>query len=147
MLIYADTNIYGRPFDDQSQERIKLEAQASLSVFEAVRSNLFKLIGSDILKFEIEGTENFKKIRMKSLFQLCSKIIREDDTILKTAITIQRRCRIDPRDALHLASAINGRAKYFLTCDDDVIREEKNIKKLFKITIINPTLFILFEKI
>jgi hypothetical protein len=52
-LIYFDTNVYSRPFDDQTKAGIAAEANAFLEIVEAVRAGKLKLVGSDILLFEV----------------------------------------------------------------------------------------------
>lgn len=50
---------------------------------------------------------------------------------------------IKPRDAMHLACAVKGKADYFLTCDDKLIKKARFIKE--DIVIINPIDFIRSE--
>lgn len=47
---------------------------------------------------------------------------------------------IAPRDAIHLASAETGRCKYFVTCDDRLIKmiKDKSGEMGLKIKPINP---------
>lgn len=53
---------------------------------------------------------------------------------------IIRKTNIDPRDALHLASAEAGQCKYFVTCDDRLIKmiKAKSGETGLKIKPINP---------
>ena len=44
---------------------------------------------------------------------------------------------IKPLDALHLALAESGKADYFCTCDDKLLRTAKQVRDL-KVTVINP---------
>jgi len=50
MIIYLDTNVYNRPFDDLSQERILEEAFAFIEIYSFVVRGTLKCISSDILK-------------------------------------------------------------------------------------------------
>ena len=50
MTIYLDTNVYNRPFDDLSQERILEEAFAFIEIYSFVVRGTLKCISSDILK-------------------------------------------------------------------------------------------------
>lgn len=52
MRIYLDMNIYNRPFDDQSQVRIRLETIAIFSIFQKVKNKEFKLLWSFMLEYE-----------------------------------------------------------------------------------------------
>ncbi|MGH9837301.1 MAG: hypothetical protein ACREEM_00780 [Blastocatellia bacterium] len=52
-LIYLDTNVYARPFDDQTQPAIQGEADAFQIIISAVKAQKLRLLGSDILAFEV----------------------------------------------------------------------------------------------
>ncbi len=65
MKIYLDNCCLNRPFDDQSQLRIKLESEAKLKIQEDIRSGLYKLIWSYILDYE-NSKNLFRKDKNKS---------------------------------------------------------------------------------
>ncbi|MBK7917318.1 MAG: PIN domain-containing protein [Chloroflexi bacterium] len=44
---------------------------------------------------------------------------------------------INPLDALHLALAESGKAKFFCTCDDKLLRNARKVKDL-SVKVINP---------
>ena len=50
--VYLDMNIYNRPFDDQSQIRIKLETIAVFAILQMVKMGKLKLVWSFILDYE-----------------------------------------------------------------------------------------------
>lgn len=54
-LIYLDTNVYSRPFDDQTQTEIQEEANAFLEIIGEVKTGKLILLGSDILDFEVHN--------------------------------------------------------------------------------------------
>ena len=49
MKIYLDNCCFNRPFDDQSQLRIRLESEAKLKIQEDIRSGLY--IGDLVIHF------------------------------------------------------------------------------------------------
>ncbi|MCC7210536.1 MAG: hypothetical protein IT451_01675 [Candidatus Brocadia sp.] len=53
MIIYLDTNVYCRPFDDQTQERVREETDAFELILEGIRNGLFIALTSDVLQYEI----------------------------------------------------------------------------------------------
>lgn len=142
MKIYADTNVYGRLLDDQSQLRVRLEAEASLALFEATQNGSLRLIGSDILLVEVAQTELTKRVKIEALLRLCESFIPQTDEALKLAKAIRGRCRIAPRDALHLAAAQVGQARFFLSCDDALIRKTACVSKFVTIKVLNPVEFV-----
>jgi len=120
-LVYLDTNVYSRPFDDQEHSAIREESDAFLWLISEVRGERLKLVSSDILLFEIAnifGEE--KRTKIKPYLELCSAHIESADEILELGKTIQDKCRLKARDALHVSSAILGAARYFLSCDTKV---------------------------
>jgi len=124
-----DTNVFGRPFDDCSQPRINIEAQASLVILDMIEQKKLNCLSSDILKLEVSRSPMPKRIRMASLVSLCSKHISETNDIKNLAIKIYKRSKVEIRDALHIAAACIGKADYFITCDDGIIRQTKIIDK------------------
>ncbi len=52
--IYLDTCCLNRPFDDQTQERIRLESEAVLAIISRIEKGEWDWIGSDVLMDEIE---------------------------------------------------------------------------------------------
>src|SRR5713226_64301 len=52
MRVYLDNCCFNRPFDDQRQTRVRLEAEAKLCIQEHIRSGTFELAWSYILDFE-----------------------------------------------------------------------------------------------
>ncbi len=60
MKIYLDNCCYNRPFDDQSQIKINLEAQAKLYIQAKIREGAYDLVWSYILDYE-NGKIHMKK--------------------------------------------------------------------------------------
>lgn len=54
MKLYLDNCVFNRPFDDQSNIKILLEAEAKLKVQENIRLGLYELVWSYILDYENE---------------------------------------------------------------------------------------------
>lgn len=50
MLIYLDVCCLNRPFDDQTQERIRLEAEAVLLILERCQAGTWWLLGSEAVE-------------------------------------------------------------------------------------------------
>lgn len=54
MKLYLDNCMFNRPFDDQSNIKILLEAEAKLKIQERIRSGLYELVWSYMLDYENE---------------------------------------------------------------------------------------------
>jgi len=50
--VYLDNCCFNRPFDDQRQTRVRLEAEAKLCIQEHIRSGTLELVWSYMLDFE-----------------------------------------------------------------------------------------------
>lgn len=60
-LIYLDVCCLNRPFDNQQQERIRLEAEAILLILDRCQSGEWKLITSEAIDSETLQIPNVEK--------------------------------------------------------------------------------------
>ena len=133
MRIYLDNCCFNRPFDDQSQLRIRLESEAKLHIQEDIRSGSYNLIWSYILDYENSKNPFQERQEQIAKWREYSKIdIGEDEEILKIASIVQQN-GIKKIDSLHIACAIKARVDYYLTTDDGILKKTSLIHKL-KIT-------------
>ncbi len=138
MRIYLDVCCLNRPFDDQRQDRIRLETEAIFTILKFAELGQFALLDSDIILYEVEKISNFK--RKNSIRKILSKAkfyIDLNEEILKRAHEIQY-LGIRSYDALHLASAEYGEASVFLTTDDKLLKRIKNNMNKFNLKAENP---------
>ena len=61
MKVYLDACCLNRPFDDQSQDRIRLESEAIIIILNLLYKGEWKWIGSEALEIEIENNPNIEK--------------------------------------------------------------------------------------
>jgi len=127
MRIYLDMCSIHRPLDDQSQVRIRLEAEAVLSLLALCESGVAELIGSDALRFETERNPN--PVRRQYAEAVLEQTV---DSVAASEFVEQLARRyatagIKPLDALHLACAVAGDADYFCTTDDKLLRRGKTV--------------------
>ena len=150
MRVYLNTNIYGRPFDDLTQDRILKESIASTNIHLLAFTRLISVITSDVLLTEISLIDDRSKRELVEAIvtYLSEDIIEIDDKIIKLADSIKRDSSInDFMDCLHIASACFGVCRYYITCDDELVN--KNLKIMssvraggFEIRIVNPIIFV-----
>ena len=77
MKIYMDCCCLNRPFDDQTNPIIHLEAEAIKIILSLCEQKVFTLVSSEILKFEIEKTPDvLRKEKLKILEQLAQEVIK-----------------------------------------------------------------------
>ena len=73
--IYFDTSCLNRPFDDQTQMRVHLEAEAVLAILAQIETGQWIWVGSEVLTDEIEQTPDTQKL---SRTKLLSGFIQEN---------------------------------------------------------------------
>ena len=140
MRIYLDNCCYNRPYDDQSQIRISLEAQAKIFIQNAIKSKKIELATSYILIYE--NGRNPKVTNRNYISDFIEKNtsvfvdIDKVDEVISMAREIMRS-GIKEMDASHIACAIKANCDYFLTTDDRVLKYKSD-----KIEIIDPINFI-----
>lgn len=141
MKIYLDNCCYNRPFDDQTQERIHLESEAILLVLQRGQSGIYKIVGSDILEFEIERMQDVvKKQRVNDLYKVAAANICYEESLKERAKEIQKHSKIKTFDSLHIASAEAGKVDVMLTTDDKL--ERMSLRIDLKVRVMNPLKFV-----
>jgi predicted nucleic acid-binding protein len=145
MRLYLDNCCFNRPFDDQSSIRVKLETDSKLYVQSMIREKKIELAWSYILDFENAANPFFERKYTIGKWKHLSMInIDENDVILIRANGFVKS-GLKPKDALHIACAIETKCEFFLTTDDFI---QKKASQIIEIEIINPIGFInIIEKL
>jgi predicted nucleic acid-binding protein len=139
MRIYLDNCCFNRPFDDQGQIRIRLEAEAKLFIQQQVMEKRLELAWSYILDFE--NSANPFPERKTSIARWKSHAaiyVVESAALLALANEIQS-LGVASKDALHVACSIEAKCSYFMTTDDQLL---KNLSDYGKIAIMNPVRYV-----
>lgn len=86
MKIYLDNCCYNRPFDDQSQLRVKIEAEAKLIIQDEIRAGRFELSWSYILDLEnMHNPFDERKMQISEWKRFASANIQETPEIINMA--------------------------------------------------------------
>lgn len=139
MKIYLDTCCLNRPFDDQRQPRIRLEAEAVTLILEKARQREWIWVGSEVLAYEIQQTANTeRKERLLLLSGEANQIVEFSKKIMERAEALSSM-GFGEYDALHLASAESAKVDVFLTTDDSLLTiANRNKKRLLSFIVSNP---------
>lgn len=139
MRIYLDNCCFNRPFDNQSSIRVKLETDAKLYVQLIIKEGKIDLVWSYVLDFE-NSVNPFPERRstIEKWRRLSEIDVVENSNILSKAVDM-RKNGLKPKDALHLACAIDANCQYFLTTDDQILKKMANNSDIF---VLNPIDFI-----
>ncbi len=141
MNIYFDNCCIQRPFDDKSQIRIRIEAEAIISIIELIEENKIELVTSTIVEMELNKTPDPERVKFGSkILSLSAKRINLSDKIIKRAKGFEKM-DIKAIDALHLAIGDIEKIDYVCTTDDRFIKRALKIKNL-KTKIVSPIKFI-----
>ncbi len=130
MKLYLDNYCFNRPFDDQSQLRIRLESEAKLKIQEEIRAGSFQLAWSYILDYEnSKNPFQERKIRISGWRKYAFQHIEESAELIKIAASLNQM-GLQKIDSLHVACAIQSKCDYYLTTDDKVIKRSDQISDI-----------------
>lgn len=141
LTVYLDTSVYNRPFDDQKQPRIWLEALAFSVILQMIENEDIQFINSSILEFEINRNPNdYRRNWISQVIQKANQYVYATEHIRNRANELSAY-NIKPLDALHIATAESVKCDYFVTCDDRLIKRYNKIDTM-DLIVCNPTDFI-----
>jgi len=142
MRIYLDLCVYNRPFDDQSQPRIFIEATEFLLILSEVVGREITLISSFVLEYEnFRSPFIMRRDKISDILKVASEYVSYSEKLKNRAKEIEKT-GIMSIDALHIACAEITKADFFVTCDDVLVRKGITNKENFKVKIISLMEFI-----
>jgi hypothetical protein len=142
-LIYLDVCCLNRPFDDQTQERIRLEAEAVLRILVKFQIGDWQLLGSEAFDDELENTpEGTRKRQMRLWAALAISKVNITEQIESRGLELAEMGFKD-YDALHIACAEVGNADVFLTTDDRMLRLAVRHSGMLQVRVENPLRWLL----
>ena len=128
MRIYLDLCCFNRPYDDQSQVRVRLETEAKLSLQDKVRGGGCELVWSAVLDLENSKNPYIKHMQAISQWRaLATNHVMAGPEVLATAEPLVAS-GVHVFDALHVASAVVGKADLFITTDDRLLKRVRHLK-------------------
>ena len=139
MRVYLDNCCYNRPFDDQTQLKVRLETEAKLRIQYLMRTGVLEYVWSDMLVTEA-GDNPLQANREKILAwrDMAARYVHIDDVIERRAMEIMR-LGVKTADAIHLACAESVGCDWFFTVDTGILKKTSNIGSM---RVANPMRFI-----
>lgn len=137
--IYLDTNVWGQPFDAQTQ-RIRKETETFFEILEGAYQHKYEIIGTLILEDEIEqmeGKEKREAVKVIVEIYVAEKITKFSESLQKEI----KALGLKDKDAIHLAFAIDN-TDYFITCDDEILNRRRTLERKYRIKVVNPVEFV-----
>jgi len=138
MRIYLDVSSLNRPFDDQGQVRIRLEADAITWILERMDEGDWTQVSSDMATIEVTAIQDpDRKARVRLLLP------KSENVLTLTQATFERAAELQvvgfkPADAVHIAAAEEARADVFLSCDDRLCRLAHRQQRNVGVRVANP---------
>lgn len=139
MKIYMDVCCLNRPFDDQGQNRIRMEAEAILNILEYCQSGEWELAASDALDFELAQCPDPARLtKMRILYRIAQNRLTSTEEIKARSRELQKR-GLSLFDSLHVALAEAYKQDAFLTTDDKLCRTAAEIQT--SVRVVNPVIW------
>ncbi len=143
MRIYLDVCCLNRPFDDQTQERIRLESEAVLLILERCQSGEWELIGSEAVDYEIlriPDMERRRKVFCPASMACTKKTV---DEAVRARAEELGRFGFRALDALHIACVEMSLADVLLTTDDRMLAKAREFGKSLHVRVENPIIWLM----
>jgi predicted nucleic acid-binding protein len=141
-LIYLDVCCLNRPFDDQKQDRIRLETEAIIIILDKCTTGNWQLVTSNAIETEIakiSNRENLKQII--EILSIATTRILVNETIVARTLQLNK-LGFSAYDAAHIASAEEANADILLTTDDRLLKRSLRYTDILKVQLSNPLYWI-----
>ena len=136
--IYLDNCCLSRRFDDQTQDRIRLETEAIVRIIEHFDAGQWQWISSEVSTFEADQNPDLRQnLLVKSLLNSAYQVVSVGATETLRSKYLES-LGFKPFDALHLACAESGNVDLLLTTDDRMLRKAKSVSSQLRIRVENP---------
>jgi predicted nucleic acid-binding protein len=133
-----DVSCLNRPFDDQRQPRIRLEAEAITAILERFDAGQYRHVSSQMAEIEIAANvDRERRRRVTSLLPARADRIRLTPAVFRRAAELEK-IGFKPADAMHVAAAESSRADVLLSCDDRLCRTAGRARSQLAVRVANP---------
>jgi predicted nucleic acid-binding protein len=136
--VYLDACCLNRPFDDQGQDRIRLESEAVLLILAHCERGEWRWIGSEALDFVIQQLPDAeRRHRIEVLLRRTAATLALDQGIVQRGVELEA-LGFRAYDALHLACAEQAGVEVFLSTDDRLLRRAHRLGAKVRVRVENP---------
>ena len=140
MRVYLDNCCYNRPFDDQSQVKVRLETISKLTVQLMMATRRVEYVWSSTLDYELSKNPVPKRKATISRWRSGAvEYVMASEEVSRRAKELEN-VGFGAQDALHVASAEQAGCDWFLTTDNGIL---KRASVSTEMRIANPTTFIM----
>lgn len=136
--IYLDVCCFNRPFDDQTQSRIRVETEAVLAILENCETGQWELIISEMVETEVDQiADRERQQSIERALRMARSNITVDDRVTGRGEYLQS-LGFQGFDAIHLACAEIAEADVFLSTDDRLLRRAFRYQNTITVAVENP---------
>ena len=140
MRVYLDNCCYNRPFDDQSQVKVRVETISKLAVQLMMATKRVEYVWSSTLDYELSKNPVPKRKATISRWRAGAvEYVTASEEVCQRARELED-AGLGAQDALHVASAEQAGCDWFLTTDKGILKRA-NVST--EMCIANPTTFIM----
>jgi len=142
MRLYLDVCSLNRPYDDQSIDRNRLEAEAVAVIAGRVSQGHHSLVSSEAIDREVAACPDLEKAELvRETLRLAAQ------HVALTPADVERFRELSllgfgKLDSWHLACAEAANCDYFITTDDKLLKRAKAHRKTLAVTVVNPLTFV-----
>jgi|SRR6266446_3886756 len=128
MKLYLDNSFLNRPFDDPLVGMNNNEGSVLFNIIRLAKEGKLQLVRSAMIGFENAVNDiAARKSFVESVMYLVDTYQNLNDSIVRRAQTIVQEYRLQPLDAVHIASAEAAQVDFFITCDYTVLKRYQGI--------------------
>lgn len=136
--IYLDACCLNRPFDDQTQDRVRLESEAVLLILGRIHTGDWRWIGGEVLEAETARNPDRERAhRVAVLLQGAAETVALDSQVEERGRELEG-LGFGAFDALHVAAAERANVDVFFATDDRLVRHGQRYEDPIRVRIANP---------
>ncbi len=141
--IYLDVCCFNRPFDDQTQSRIRVETEAILAILERCEAGEWELLISEMVEIEVaQIVDPERRQRIEEAMRMARSCVLVDDMAARRGEELQN-LGFQGFDAIHLACAEMAHADVFLSTDDRLLRRAVRFHHSLAVAVGNPAVWLI----
>ena len=136
--IYLDVCCLNRPFDNQEQDRLRLEAEAVLLILKHCEAGEWQWVTSAVVYHEVDAVPNRdRRYRLQEILKRAGRFVPLSEAMVERGEEL-KGMGLKAYDALHVACAEQMHVDVFLTTDDRLCRVANRNTRRLKVRVENP---------
>ena len=135
MRVYLDNCCYNRPFDEQTQLKVRLETEAKMEIQTLMRVGAVEYVWSDMLIGEVSDSPYQDRVEKILPWRDGASVYVPVTEEIETRAEELMVMGVKSSDAIHLACAEHAECDWFFTVDRGIL---KKVDQIGKMRVANP---------